>query len=80
MGKLTLALRAIEAEHDPLVDHNLSAHSISELDDERWRELTEKAIYHVYKDIYNNPRKHAEAGLGPEDIRWFKVLFQGVER
>lgn len=77
--ELELALNTTEEQHDPLIDPNLASGSIKQLDSEHWRELTERAVYHVYKDVYNNPSKHKEASLGPEDIRWFKVLFATLE-
>jgi len=75
LQELELALNTIESEHDPLIDFDLSKGTINELDGERWRDLTETAIYHVYKDIIDTPNMHAEACLGPEDIRWLKVIF-----
>ncbi len=76
LQELELALRTTETEHDPLLDPNLSNGSIPELSDERWRTLTEVAICNVYKDVYENPDLHQKANLGPEDIRWLKVLFE----
>ncbi len=75
LQELELALRTDESQHDPLIDPNLANGSIPELDDERWRELTEVAIYHVYKDIVDAPESHEPAGLGPEDIRWLTMIF-----
>jgi hypothetical protein len=76
LQELELALRTSEAEHDPLLDPNLANGSIPELDDDRWRELTEVAICHVYKEVYENPDLHKQANLGPEDIRWLKLMFE----
>lgn len=76
LQELELALRTSEREHDPLIDPNLGSGSIAELESERWRELTETAIYHVYKEIYEDSTKHSEANLGPEDIRWFDTMFK----
>jgi len=75
LQELELALRTTEEEHDPLTDFNLADGTIEELDGERWRELTETAVWHVYKDILRNSAQHKAASLGPEDIRWFKVLY-----
>lgn len=76
LQELEFALRTTETQHDPLTDPNLANGSIPELDSERWRELTETAMYHVYKEVYNDPSQHAKAGLGPEDIRWLRTLFE----
>lgn len=75
LQELELALRTSQEEHDPLIDPNLSDGSIPELDTDRWRDLTERAVWHVYSDIYNEPSQHKLAKLGPEDIRWLRTLF-----
>jgi len=75
LQELELALRTTEAEHDPMLTPLFEQGSIPDLENERWRELTEKAIFHVYKDIYADQEQHLNAQLGPEDIRWFKAMF-----
>ncbi len=75
LQELELALNTNEDQHDPLLDPNLSTGSIPELDGERWRDLTERAMWHVYGDIYKDTSMHENASLGPEDIRWFDTLF-----
>lgn len=62
---LELALRTTEDQHDPLTGPNLAQGSIPELDHERWRELTELAVCHVYKEVYEDPSLHQKAKLGP---------------
>jgi hypothetical protein len=79
LKELELAIRTSEEEHDPLTDPKFSDDDILELDGERWRELTELAVYRVYQDVYEDKKRHADAGLGPEDIRWLSVIFQGVK-
>ncbi|WP_299586624.1 hypothetical protein [uncultured Microbulbifer sp.] len=79
LQELELALRTTETQHDPLTDPNLADGSIPELDSERWRELTERAVYHVYKDVYLDKKLAKRAQLGPEDLRWFEVLFTGAK-
>ncbi|BFM18096.1 hypothetical protein R50073_42790 [Maricurvus nonylphenolicus] len=76
LQELELALRTNEREHDPLTDPNLANGSISELPNERWRELTETAIFHAYKDVYEDDSQHQKAKLGPEDLRWLKTIFE----
>jgi len=77
LQELELALSTSEDQHDPLIDFDLSIGIIAELDGERWRELTETALNHVYSDIISDPSKHKDACLGPEDIRWFKLMLSG---
>lgn len=76
LQELDLALRTNEDEHDPLTDPNLADGSIPELTHERWRDLTETAICHVYKDVYTDPSLHIKAKLGPEDLRWLQTMFE----
>ena len=76
MQELELALRTSEYQHDPLTGPNLASGSIPELNGERWRELTEVAICHVYKEAYETPSLHKRAHLGPEDLRWLKIMFE----
>ncbi len=76
LKELEFALNTTEEQHDPLLDPNLGDGSITELDHDRWRSLTEIAICNVYKEAYNNPKVHKKAQLGPEDLRWLSVLFE----
>ena len=76
LKELEFALNTTEEQHDPLLDPNLGDGSITELDHERWRNLTEIAICHVYKEAYGNSKLHKQAQLGPEDLRWLSVLFE----
>jgi len=79
LQELELALRTAEKEHDPIIDFNLASGNIRELDSERWRELTETAIHHIYSEVVDKPEKHKEACLGPEDIRWLKIIIKQIE-
>ena len=75
LQELELALRTTELEHDPLLDFDLSSSDINELDSGVWRDLTIVALKHVYDDVLKDTKTHQRANLGPEDLRWFKVLF-----
>ena len=74
--ELELALNTDESVHDPLMDFDMSNLDINELDGDKWRKLTERAIYHVYKECLGDSAKHKEASLGPEDIRWLNIMFR----
>lgn len=76
LQELNLALNTTAQEHDPLVDPNLADGNIPELSNERWRELTETALFHIYKEVVDDERQHAQANLGPEDIRWLNTMFK----
>ncbi|MCL6414070.1 hypothetical protein MIB92_00270 [Aestuariirhabdus sp. Z084] len=78
LQELEFSLRTSESEHDPLTDPNLANGSIPEITHERWRELTEVAICHVYKEVYEDSSQHKKAKLGPEDLRWLKIMFDTV--
>lgn len=47
-----------------MIDPNLADGSLEEFSNERWHDLTQKAIYHVYRDIYKNKSLHKAAQLG----------------
>jgi len=74
LQELDLALNTDEATHDPLLDFDMSSMDIPELDGVRWRDLTERAIYHIYKDCLKDKSKHVSANLGPEDLRWLSSI------
>ncbi|MFT6787122.1 MAG: hypothetical protein ACJAVX_000466 [Pseudoalteromonas rhizosphaerae] len=75
LQELALTLRTTEAEHDPLTSFNLADGSIPELANDTWRELTEAAICHVYKEVYDDSSLHKQAHLDAKDLRWLKLLF-----
>lgn len=79
LQELELTLRTTEAEHDPLSCFNLADGSLSELNDDKWRELTEVAVCHVYKDVYDEPSLHKQANLDAKDLRWLKLMFDAVK-
>jgi hypothetical protein len=58
--------------------HMTRGQVIPELESDEWRELTERALLHVYGEIISDPAQHNKAQLGPEDIRWLKVMFAGI--
>lgn len=72
---LELALRTTESQHDLFTGPGLADGSIAELDGTRWRELTNVAICHVYKEVYETPSLHEQAHLGPEELSWLKIMF-----
>ncbi|MGR3980285.1 DUF1269 domain-containing protein [Pseudoalteromonas sp. 1181_04] len=79
LQELELTLRTTEAEHDPISFFNLADGSLSEFNDDKWRELTEVAICHVYKDVYDDPSLHKQANLDAKDLRWLKLMFDAEQ-
>lgn len=78
LQELELALRTTQDQHDPLMDPNLGDGNIPELEHERWRELTETAIFHTYHEVVKDRSQHKSACLGPEDLRWLNVIFSNI--
>lgn len=76
--ELELALNTDEPTHDPLTDFDMSKLDIDELNGDKWRKLTETAIFHVYSDCVRDLAKHKAASLGEEDVRWLHVMFSGL--
>lgn len=74
LAELELALSTSEAEHDPLIDFDMSSQDIPELDGPQWRRHTENAVFHVYRDCLLDPSQYGAAHLGQEDVRWLKML------
>ncbi len=76
LQELELALRTTESQHDPLLSPVFDQGKLPELDNERWRDLTESALFHSYRAVYEDAASHERAGLGPEDLRWLGAMFQ----
>ena len=70
-----LELILSDIEHDPLTDPNLASGTITELNEEAWRPLTETAVGRVYQDVYNHSKLHSKAGLNQQDIKWLELTF-----
>jgi hypothetical protein len=77
LTELEYALRTNEDQHDPMLDPKLESADIPQLDNDNWRMLTERAVFHVYKKVIDDPTQYQQAKLGPEDIRWLKLMFVG---
>ncbi len=74
LQELEFTLRTSEEEHDPLLDPNLADGSITELENDDWRNLTEIAICRVYEEVLNSEHKYESAKLGPKDVMWLKTM------
>ena len=65
LAQLDKALNSEESDYDPLLDGD---------PDYVPDQLTAKAITNTYQETLANSRQSKAAGLGPEDIRWLKML------
>jgi hypothetical protein len=69
------ALATTAEEFEPMLDGYHFAHFAMD----GWKgqlmlQLTSRAVGSVYADVLKNPKSHAEASLGPEDVRWLETL------
>ncbi len=73
--QLDKALNTKEHEYDPVLHDKTfdasSTHGDSGLGD---RQNTITAIINTYDEVLQNPDQYSVAGLGPEDVRWLRML------
>ncbi len=74
LGQLDHALNTTEFEYDPLLDGELNDAAFGEYDQQRFSQLTCRAVANVYEDVLKDKKKWQPAQLGPEDVRWLKLL------
>lgn len=74
LRQLDQALATDEYEFDPVMEFDRESLDFPEEDRDRFFKLTCTAISNAYEDVVDRPEKHAEADLGPEDIRFLNLL------
>lgn len=76
LAALDRALETNEHQFDPLLDFDAELDGIEpDAAGRRQRaRLTCRAIVNVYSDVLNSPAEHGHAQLGPEDLRWLRML------
>jgi len=79
LQQLDIALNTTEDEYNPLTGVYFSSASLSELEGDYWRDLTEDAMFEVYKELLETPELYKKASLGVEDLNWLKVMFAGKQ-
>ena len=72
--QLDRALETSEVDYDPILDFNADEISFGELDRDRLFKLTCQAIANTYDDVVEDRSSWEQAKLGPEDIRYLKLL------
>ncbi len=69
------ALATDASEFEPMLEaYDFAAFSIDGWQGHQMLKLTARAVGSVYADVVEDKSSHAEARLGPEDIRWLKTL------
>ncbi len=69
------ALTTTAAEFEPLLEsYDFNGFALEGWQGQQMLQLTAHAVGSVYAEVIDNPSTHAEACLGPEDIRWLKAL------
>ncbi|MFK7820646.1 MAG: hypothetical protein AB8G99_18140 [Planctomycetaceae bacterium] len=74
LAQLDRALSTDVFEYDPMLDTKFD--ELTETEANRYRDLTRKVIVNTYGDLIDDKRSWAKADLGPEDIRWLKMLVE----
>lgn len=68
------ALRTTEEEYDPLLAFHALLQSDLSQDQRRYVELASSAILNVFDGALKSAREARAAGLGPEDLRYLRLL------
>jgi hypothetical protein len=76
LSQLDRALETSEDEYDPLLDFDATAFTFGKRDRDRMFKLTIHAIVNTYEDVLKHPVNCDGSQLGPEDIRYLKMLRQ----
>ena len=76
LSQLDRALETSEYEYEPILDFDADKIAFGELDRDRLFKLTCQAISNTYDDVVDNRSCWERAKLGPEDIRYLKMLRQ----
>ena len=74
LRQLDRALETTEGEYEPILDFDTNTIDFGERDRERLLRLTCQAISNVYDDVVHNRSCWEQAQLGPEDIRYLKLI------
>ena len=76
LAQLDRALETSEDEYDPILDFDVTALTFGKRDRDRMFKLTIHAIVNTYEDVLKHPVNCDGTQLGPEDIRFLKMLRQ----
>lgn len=74
------ALGTTAEEFEPMLDgYDFARFAMDGWQGQQMLQLTARAVGSVYAAVLKNPKTHAEANLGPEDVRWLETL-KGFEK
>lgn len=76
LAQLDRALDTSEDEYDPILDFDTNAFAFGKRDRDRMFKLTCHAIVNTYEDVLEHHSNCDGTQLGPEDIRYLKMLRQ----
>lgn len=76
LSQLDRALETSEYQYEPILDFNSNDLAFGNQDRGRLLKLTCQAIVNTYDDVVGNRSTWGHAKLGPEDIRFLKMLRQ----
>lgn len=74
LAQLDRGLETNESEYEPMLHFDSEEIQFSEEDGKRLLKLTCQAITNAYRATVADPSQYAAASLGPEDIRFLKIL------
>lgn len=74
LAQLDKALRTTEEEFEPVLEFDSESFDFGPHDRDRLLTLTYEAISNTYDDIIKNREQWEAAHLGPEDIRYLKLI------
>jgi hypothetical protein len=74
LAQLDRALDTTEFEYDPLLEFNSDTITFGQRDRMRMLKLTCEAVSNTYEEIIDKSSAWPAANLGPEDIRFLKLL------
>jgi len=79
LAELDLALATEESQHDSLLEFDFRDCDFGERDQVRMKQLTCRAVSNAYREVLKSPKLHEPASLGPEDVRWLKLVAKIAE-
>ena len=76
LQQLDKALRTTEHEYDPLMEFDQTHLLFGDQDRDRLLKLTCQAVSNTYDGVLRSKSKQRAASMGPEDVRYLKMLEQ----
>lgn len=74
LSQLDRALDTHEEQYDPVMEFDSETLTFGQRDCDRLLKLTCRAVVNTYEDVIDGPAGSGSADLGPEDLRYLKML------